>query len=170
MTTGSLGLAEGAVDRALAGKMASDGYHHGMSRAFTKERDDLPQPEPVSVRARSPLVTPAGLERWREELARTNDPQERERLARRIEEAVVVDPPEDRDHVAFGATVVVRGAAEDRPTTFTIVGEDEADVKTGKISPGSPLAQALLGAAVKEQVVWHRPAGDRTLTVEKISY
>jgi transcription elongation factor GreB len=170
MTTGRLTSVESAAERAFAGKIAPDGYHHGMSRAFTKERDDLPQPEPVSVRARSPLVTPAGLERWRDELARTSDPQERERLARRIEEAVVVDPPEDRDHVAFGATVVVRGAAEDRPTTFTIVGEDEADVKTGKISPGSPLAQALLGAAVKEEVVWHRPAGDRTLTVEKISY
>lgn len=152
------------------GKIPLDGYHWSMSRAFTKERDDLPQPEPVSVRARSPLVTPAGFARWREELARTNDQQERERLARRIEEAVVVEPPEDRNHVAFGATVVVRGATDDRPATFTIVGEDEADVKTGKISPDSPLAQALLGAAVEEKVVWHRPAGDRTLTVEKISY
>jgi transcription elongation factor GreB len=140
-----------------------------MSRAFTKERDDVPQPEITAVRARSPQITPAGLAAWREELARTTDPSERARLEARIADAVVVEPPEDRARVAFGATVVVRGESPERQT-FTIVGDNETDVRRGKISPGSPLGQALLGATVKETVVWHRPAGDRTLTVEEISY
>jgi transcription elongation factor GreB len=140
-----------------------------MSRAFTKERDDVPQPEITAVRARSPQVTPAGYAAWREQLAHTTDPQERRRLEERIAEAVVVQPPEDRGRVAFGATVVVRGETAE-PQTFTIVGDDETDIRSGKISSSSPLGQALLGATVKETVVWHRPVGDRNLTVEKISY
>jgi transcription elongation factor GreB len=140
-----------------------------MSRAFTKERDDVPQPEITAVRARSPRVTPAGFAAWREELARTTDPQERRQLEQRLADAVVVEPPEDRGRVAFGATVVVRGDSSE-PQTYTIVGDDETDIRSGKISSGSPLAQALLGATVKETVVWHRPVGDRNLTVEKISY
>ena len=54
--------------------------------------------------------------------------------------------------------------------TFTIVGEDEADLTAGKISYVSPLAEALMDARVGASVLWRRPAGDIDLTVEAIEY
>ena len=59
---------------------------------------------------------------------------------------------------------------EEGERTFTIVGEDEADLATLKVSYVSPLAEALLGAHVGDRVVWHRPAGDLELTVTAIAY
>ena len=54
--------------------------------------------------------------------------------------------------------------------TFAIVGEDEADLKELKVSYVSPLAEALTGAHVGDEVVWQRPAGDLRLTVTGIAY
>ena len=65
------------------------------------------------------------------------------------------------------STVTQAGAA---PRIFAIVGEDEADTKSGKISYVSPLAVALLGAKRGDTVVWKRPAGDARLKVERIEY
>ena len=51
-----------------------------------------------------------------------------------------------------------------------IIGEDEADLKEGKISYVSPLAEALIDARIGKTVLWRRPAGDIRLTVETIDY
>ena len=64
-----------------------------------------------------------------------------------------------RRKVAFGAAVTVSQNGGDL-RTFTIVGEDEADLKEGKISFVSPLAEALLEARVGKTVLWRRPAGN----------
>ncbi len=74
-----------------------------------------------------------------------------------------------RRKVAFGAVVTVSQNGGTRQT-FTIVGEDEADLKEGKISYVSPLAEALIEARVGKTVLWRRPAGDLELTVEAIEY
>jgi transcription elongation GreA/GreB family factor len=81
----------------------------------------------------------------------------------RLESAILVaDRP--ADEVAFGAQVRVRGTdGSDR--RFAIVGEDEADLASGKVSYVSPLAQALLGSHVGDTVTWERPAGNLALTV-----
>jgi transcription elongation GreA/GreB family factor len=60
--------------------------------------------------------------------------------------------------------VRVRGS-DGTERRFAIVGEDEADVASGKVSYVSPLAQALLGAHVGDTVTWQRPAGDLQLTI-----
>ena len=141
-----------------------------MSRAFTKERDDVPEPEP-SAPEPAPQVTAAGLTELRRRLGLTSDPSERERLSRRIEDAVIVEPPERRDEVAFGASVRVTGGGGSTPTqTYTIVGELESDARQGRISVTSPLAQAMLGHRVRDRVIWHRPVGDLTLTIDAIAY
>ena len=145
------------------------GYNTVMSRAFMKERDDLPEPPVIPKRTGTNYVTPQRLEALRDELAHTTDEQRRAYLQDRIESAVVVPPPEKRDAVAFGATVGVEGAAP-AAKQFTIVDEDDADVRQGRISVTSPLAEALLGAHVGDEVRWHRPAGDRVVTVRSISY
>jgi transcription elongation GreA/GreB family factor len=88
----------------------------------------------------------------------------------RLETARLIDSrAQPRDQVAFGASVTVRdehGATR----TFTIVGEDEADVSLFKVSYVSPLAQALTGARVGSSVLWRRPAGNLRLTIIAIVY
>lgn len=141
-----------------------------MSRAFTKERDDAPEPDVVPPPRSGPnYITAGGLSQLRARLAAAEDPRERERLEHGIEAAVVVEPPEDRGVVAFGATVVVTDASR-KQSTYTLVGEDEMDIKAGKIGSTSPLAEALIGARAGDAVVWHRPVGDRKLTVKSVSY
>jgi transcription elongation GreA/GreB family factor len=141
-----------------------------MSRAFTKERDDAPEPEVVAPPRTGPNhITAGGLAALRERLAAATDPRERERLEHGIETAVVVDPPEDRGVVAFGAAVTVDDGSG-KPQTYTLVGEDEMDVRAGRIGSTSPLAAALIGARAGDSVVWHRPVGDRTLKVQSVSY
>jgi transcription elongation GreA/GreB family factor len=140
-----------------------------MSRAFMKERDDLAEPALVVERVGPVQVTAAGLAALRAQFEAAAGDAERARLARVLEEAQVVGPPDDRSTVGFGATVSVDGAAPSR-RTFTLVGDVEADPAAGRIGMGSPLAEALLGHRVGETVVWHRPAGDRTLIIRGIAY
>lgn len=90
-------------------------------------------------------------------------------LEARLKSAILVDPAEhDLSEVAFGLRVTV--ADEDgRETTYEITGEDEADAALCRIAPHSPLARALLGAQVGDEVTWKRPAGDMVLDVVAIS-
>jgi transcription elongation factor GreB len=88
----------------------------------------------------------------------------------RVESAVVVDPhSQPPDEVAFGARVTVRDE-HGVVRSFTIVGEDEADLKKLKVSYVSPVAEALTGSRVGGEVVWQRPAGDLRLTITEITY
>jgi transcription elongation GreA/GreB family factor len=68
----------------------------------------------------------------------------------RLESAELVHPLDRPDTVRFGTTVTVD--AEDGEHTFEIVGEDESDPKAGRISYVSPIATALLGAHVGDDV------------------
>jgi transcription elongation factor GreB len=141
-----------------------------MSRAFTTERDDLPEPVIDSHVAGVPVpVTPAGRMLLEDQLQRAQSPAERKRLESRIADLVVLEPPADRSVVAFGATVDVRVDSVG-PRRFTIVGADEADVPAGRISAVSPLGKALLGARAGDIVTWHRPVGDLAVTVDGIAY
>jgi transcription elongation factor GreB len=141
-----------------------------MSRAFTKERDDVPDPViDAHVTGDPVLVTPAGRSMLEERLARTQSAAERKRLEHLLADIVVVEPPADRSIVGFGATVDVRAPAIGE-RRFTIVGPNEADVPAGRIGAASPLGKALLGARVGEVVTWHRPIGDVELTIAAISY
>ncbi|MBV9104189.1 MAG: GreA/GreB family elongation factor [Candidatus Eremiobacteraeota bacterium] len=139
-----------------------------MSRAFVKEMDDV-LTEPALQRPQSRPMTRAGLERLRERLASATDENERRALDDAIAAAIVVAPPAERGVAAFGATVTVSGAGP-KARSFTIVGEDEIDVESGRIGASSPLATALLGSHVGDVVVWRRPAGPAQLTITHISY
>jgi transcription elongation GreA/GreB family factor len=59
---------------------------------------------------------------------------------------------------------------DDNNYQFTIVGEDEADIKLNKISWVSPLAKALLHQHLGDTVTWKRPIGDLTIEITKIDY
>jgi len=74
-----------------------------------------------------------------------------------------------KDRVDFGAIVETEDE-NGKKRKFEIVGEDEADVASSRISWASPLAQSLIGAGVGDTVVWRRPAGDVELEIVRISY
>lgn len=67
----------------------------------------------------------------------------------KIAGAEVIDPASIKSNkIVFGATVELHDLDEDVKVTYQIVGVDEADVKSGKISILSPLARALIGRVV----------------------
>ncbi|HHX04748.1 MAG: transcription elongation factor GreA [Thiopseudomonas sp.] len=61
--------------------------------------------------------------------------------------------------VFFGTTVEIANVETDETVTYQIVGEDEADLKQGKISVTSPIARALVGKEEGEVVVVQTPGG-----------
>ncbi len=159
-----------------------------MSRAFVKE--DGPDRSPLPDLPLSPhpnYVTPRGLaalrtrlEETRADLARLKVRAERldrlpeqaaERdlryLEARLKSAIPVTPPEAPAEVAFATRVTVadEGGLE---TRYEIVGEDEADASLGRIAPHSPLARALIGARVGDNVTWTRPSGPVELEIMQI--
>ncbi len=72
--------------------------------------------------------------------------------------------------VVFGTTVVLYSDAEDKEITYQIVGEDEADIKAGKISISSPVAMALIGREVDDVAVVKAPSGDKEYEIVAVSY
>ncbi|PLY13762.1 MAG: transcription elongation factor GreA [Sedimenticola sp.] len=72
--------------------------------------------------------------------------------------------------VIFGATVDVFEEEEDAEHTFQIVGEDEADIKQGLISVGSPIARALIGKSEGDVATVETPKGMRHLEILEVRY
>ena len=164
-----------------------------MSRAFVKENDlehagiDVPE-RPIS--SEKNYVTPNGLVELEEKISNleaerkksslTNDSihkQKKLQLERdlryfinRLESAILVNPQEqDKNKVLFSALVDVENELGEI-LNFQIVGEDEANVKENKIAYNSPLAKALIGNALNEEVVWIKPSGNEILTIVNIQY
>lgn len=92
-------------------------------------------------------------------------------LDRRLRGAIVVDPAAQRrrDRVFFGATVTYADA-EERARAVTIIGVDEADTARGEVSLASPVARALLGRAVGDEIALRTPAGIETVEILSIEY
>jgi transcription elongation factor GreA len=72
--------------------------------------------------------------------------------------------------VIFGTTVTLLNLDTDKSVTYQIVGEDEADVKNGKISYSSPIARALMGKSEGDEVVVKAPGGELNYEVEKVEH
>lgn len=72
--------------------------------------------------------------------------------------------------VVFGATVEIEDLDSGNQVTYQIVGEDEADIKSGRISVGSPIARALIGKEVEDVVVVKAPGGDIEYEILEIKY
>ena len=76
----------------------------------------------------------------------------------------------NQGRVVFGSKVKVCNVDTDEEMVYQIVGEDEANIHEGRVSYLSPLAEALLGAALGDEVVWEKPIGNSYITIQKISY
>ena len=164
-----------------------------MSRAFVKENDlehagiDVPE-RPIS--SEKNYVTPNGLMELEKKISNLEDErtksslntdsinkQKKMQLERdlryfinRLESAILVNPQEqDKNKVLFSASVDVENELGEI-LNFQIVGEDEADIKINKIAYNSPLAKALIGNALGDEVVWIKPSGSEILTIVNIKY
>ena len=92
-------------------------------------------------------------------------------LAKVMEQAKVVDPAAqvERDVVRFGA-IVELADEQDARRTLTLVGEDESDADTGRVSWAAPIARALVGARVGDERIVRLPSGEKSYEVIAIAY
>ncbi|AYA37285.1 transcription elongation factor GreAB [Hymenobacter oligotrophus] len=171
-----------------------------MSRGFVKEDDSQQPPIVPPRAALPPntpnYVTPRGLELLRQELAeleaergqaetnRDNDTDRTRQLSllngklsalgARIASAKVIDPRQQpADEVRFGASVALVTRSGGKPGTerrFTIVGVDEASIAEGKIAFVAPIARAVQGARLGQQVTLHLGPKPEVVEVTSISY
>jgi transcription elongation factor GreA len=72
--------------------------------------------------------------------------------------------------VVFGATVALVDLQVDAEMTYRIVGEDEADIKTGLISYTSPIARALIGKSEGDEVNFSAPGGEKQYEIIEVRY
>ncbi len=91
-------------------------------------------------------------------------------LSRRLEQLTVVkEHPADTNKVFFGAHVGVEDE-DGKLSQYRIVGPDEFDLRLGKLSMDSPLARALLGKRIGDEVMVTTPAGEQYLVIADIRY
>jgi len=154
-----------------------------MSKAFTRESDDLPEraalkrPASALPPGAKNYFTRDGVDALRRELEKLesepDSPSIRQRIfeiQQSLQSAVVTpSPPPPWDQVLFGAIVTVRDQRGEE-STYRIVGVDEMDIDRGWISWLSPLAKALLKARVGNQVRFRAPGGDQSLEIIAVRY
>jgi transcription elongation factor GreA len=89
----------------------------------------------------------------------------------KIARAQVINPAElDVEKIVFGATVTLFDVDTNNEVTYQIVGEDEADIKAGKISVNSPVGKALIGHRLDDEVRVIVPSGTKVYEVTNIRY
>jgi transcription elongation factor GreA len=92
-------------------------------------------------------------------------------LEDRISRAEVINVAKlSGDAVKFGATVTVADEDTDEESTFQIVGQDESNIKNGLLSITSPLARALIGKTVGDNVEVTTPGGSKSYEVVTVLF
>jgi transcription elongation factor GreA len=92
-------------------------------------------------------------------------------LEAKIGQADVIDPAKlSGEKVVFGARVTLEDPEAGEEVVYTIVGDDESDVKQGMISISSPVARALIGHEVGDEVKVKVPGGVKTYEVVDIAF
>lgn len=93
-------------------------------------------------------------------------------LESKLSNVQVINPAElDADgRVVFGATVDLTDLETDENVTYQIVGDDEADIKQGKVSVNSPLARALIGKEAGDIAEVMAPGGVREYEIIDVNY
>jgi transcription elongation factor GreA len=90
----------------------------------------------------------------------------------KLSNAQIIDPVLlDADgRCVFGATVELEDLGSGETVTYQIVGEDEADIKNGKISISSPIARALIGKSAGDVAEVHAPGGVKEFEILDVKY
>lgn len=85
-------------------------------------------------------------------------------------EVIDVTTVDAKGKVVFGSTVKLLDLQADSEIVYTIVGEDEADIKTGLISYTSPIARAIIGKNEGDEVSFSAPGGEKYYEVIEVRY
>ena len=89
----------------------------------------------------------------------------------KLARAEIIDPSKlHGDRISFGATVELSNVDTDEAVTYQIVGAEEANVNDGLISISAPLARALIGKQVGDEVKVKLPAGERLYEVVAVKF
>jgi transcription elongation factor GreA len=90
-------------------------------------------------------------------------------LSYKVGNAKIIDPETvPKDAVRFASRVIVENVDSEEEIEYMIVGEDEADIKKGKISVTSPLGSALIGKQPGDEAVLQAPGGKRIYEIIEI--
>jgi transcription elongation factor GreA len=92
----------------------------------------------------------------------------------KLSTAEIIDPtataPGNQNRVTFGATVDLEAEEDGKTLCYQIVGEDEADIKSGRISITSPIARALVGKTAGDVVEVAAPGGKHSYEIVNVRY
>ena len=90
----------------------------------------------------------------------------------KLSNAVIIDPTTVNvgGKIVFGATVKLLHLENESETVYQIVGEDEADIKAGRISVQSPIARAMIGKEDEDVIEVNAPGGIIEYEILEISY
>jgi transcription elongation factor GreA len=93
-------------------------------------------------------------------------------LESKLSNCQIIDPAllDDEGRVVFGSTVELMDTAGTESVTYQIVGEDEADLKLGKISYSSPIAKALIGKYSGDVAEVRTPGGVKEFEIVDVKY
>ena len=93
-------------------------------------------------------------------------------LEAKLANAQIIDPKllDDDGRVVFGSTVELIDTSGKETVSYQIVGEDEADIKLGKISYSSPIAKALIGKSEGDVVEVRTPGGLKEFEIGDVRY
>ncbi|MBP6115885.1 MAG: transcription elongation factor GreA [Neisseriaceae bacterium] len=93
-------------------------------------------------------------------------------LEGKLSNAQIINPAElDVDgRIVFGATVELMDCESEATVRYQIVGDDEADIKVGKVSVGSPIARALIGKEEGDVAEVQAPGGVREYEILRVEY
>ena len=90
----------------------------------------------------------------------------------KLSNCVVIDPASLNagGKCVFGSTVEILNLETDLRSTYQIVGDDEADIKSKKISINSPLAKSLIGKQEEDDVEFETPGGRKNFEILSVKY
>lgn len=93
-------------------------------------------------------------------------------LESKLSSAQIIDPKtlDDDGRVVFGVTVDLEEVESGDKTSYQIVGEDEADIKLGKVSFSSPLARAMIGKSSGDTIEVRAPGGVKEYEIVEVHY
>jgi transcription elongation factor GreA len=92
-------------------------------------------------------------------------------LEDKLSRSEIIDPARlSGTRIRFGATVSLANVETDEKVTYQIVGADEANIDEGTISISAPLARALIGKEVGDEVAVSLPVGKRTYEVLEVLF
>lgn len=87
-----------------------------------------------------------------------------------VAQVIDVTKMENTGKIIFGTTVTLVDLDTEELSTYQIVGENEANIKAGRISVSSPIARGLIGKMEGDEVIISTPGGDKDYEIEKVEY